>query len=54
MVSSLKLRGVSSLIVKSGDLYKVQAGAFQDKKNADSMVVKLKGFGFDCFVTTKL
>lgn len=54
VVSSLKLRGVSSLIVKSGNLYKVQAGAFQDKKNADSMVAKLKGFGFDCFVTTKL
>lgn len=54
VVSSLKLRGVSSLIVKSGDLYKVQAGAFRDRKNADAMVAKLKGFGFDCFVTNKL
>lgn len=34
-------------------LYIVQAGAFKDKKNAESHMEKLKEAGFECFITTK-
>lgn len=33
-------------------LYRVQTGAFSNKANADAMVAKLKGAGYDAFVTT--
>lgn len=34
-------------------LYRVQAGAFSNKANADAMAAKLKAAGFDTYITTK-
>ena len=33
-------------------LYRVQVGAYKDKKNADAMLAKVKAAGFDAFITT--
>lgn len=38
--------------VASGMLYKVQAGAFRKKENADRLLTELKNKGFDAFITT--
>jgi len=35
----------------TGTLYKVQVGAFSLKKNAESLLAKLKKAGFDGFIT---
>lgn len=34
----------------NGKLYRVQVGAFTDKKNAERLVETLKGFGYDCII----
>lgn len=39
--------------VATGKVYRVQVGAFSDKKNADALLVKLKAAGFTGYVTTK-
>lgn len=38
--------------ISSGILYKVQAGAFRKKENADRLLTELKNKGFDAFITT--
>ena len=43
--------GFSAIIKKVGLLYKVQVGAYSQKKNADEMLVKLKAKGFNGFIT---
>ena len=40
-------------MVKVGNLYKVQVGAFGVKANADTMAKKLKAAGFDTYITTE-
>ena len=39
--------------MQSGNLYKVQVGAYSVKANADAMAAKLKAAGCDTFITTK-
>lgn len=39
--------------MQSGNLYKVQVGAYSVKANADAMAAKLKAAGYDTFITTK-
>lgn len=51
---------IVKVLVKRGGLekkaaairYRVQAGAFAEKSNADALVAKLKAAGFDAYVTT--
>jgi cell division septation protein DedD len=33
-------------------MYRVQVGAFSNKKNADALLASLKKAGFDGFITT--
>ena len=40
-------------MVKVGGLYKIQVGAYSKKPNAEAMLKKLKGKGFDAFITTQ-
>lgn len=47
----LQKQNLQSFVVKVGDLYKVQLGAFSIKANADAYAIKIKQLGFDCFVT---
>lgn len=45
-----KLNGGSSEKPPQGVLYRVQTGAFSNKKNADAMLTKLKASGFDTYM----
>ncbi|CAM3728737.1 N-acetylmuramoyl-L-alanine amidase [Mesobacillus zeae] len=55
---AIELKKLNSIKVKpkpsnkpTGGLYKVQVGAFKDKKNAEAQAAKLKAAGFQAFVT---
>ncbi|MGI5963854.1 MAG: SPOR domain-containing protein, partial [Lawsonibacter sp.] len=53
LAAKLKAKGFDTYMVKVGNLYKVQVGAFGVKANADAMMQKLKAAGFDAFITTE-
>lgn len=47
----LKTLGISEIApAQTDELYRVQVGAFKDKKNADKLANELKGKGYDAFV----
>ena len=46
----MEAKGFDTLIVKRGNLYKVQSGAFSKKANAESLVTKLKEAGFEAII----
>lgn len=51
MLSKVKAKGFDTYMVKVGDLYKIQVGAF--KANAEAMMKKLQAAGFSAFITAE-
>ena len=47
----MKAKKIDATIVKSGKYYKVQAGAFSSKANAEAQLKKVKSAGFDAVIT---
>ena len=45
-------KAVKAEMSKSTTLYRVQVGAFSNKKNAEALLAKIKKAGFDGFITT--
>lgn len=37
---------------EASKLYRVQVGAYKDKRNADAVVARLRAAGFDAIITT--
>lgn len=48
-----KAKGFDTYMVKVGDLYKIQVGAFKVKANAEATLKKLQAAGFSAFITTE-
>lgn len=46
MLAKVKAKGFDTYMVKVGDLYKIQVGAFKVKANAEAMMKKLQAAGF--------
>ena len=53
MLAKVKAKGFDTYMVKVGDLYKIQVGAFKVKANAEAMLKKLQAAGFSAFITTE-
>ena len=53
MLAKVKAKGFDTYMVKVGDLYKIQVGAFKVKANAEAMMKKLQAAGFSAFITTE-
>lgn len=45
-------KGETAPVGSNSVLYRVQVGAYKDKKNAEAMLAKVKAAGFDAFITT--
>ncbi len=52
-LEKVKAAGFDTYMVKVGNLYKIQVGAFSKKANADAMMKKIKAAGFSAFITTQ-
>ena len=53
MLAKVKAKGFDTYMVKVGDLYKIQVGAFKVKANAEATLKKLQAAGFSAFITTE-
>lgn len=53
MLAKVKAKGFDTYMVKVGDLYKIQVGAFKVKANAEATLKKLQAAGFSGFITTE-
>ena len=48
----VKAKGFDAIIKQSGNLYRVQVGAYSVKANAEAQAAKLRTAGFETYITT--